>query len=429
MSNLNPDVYLNTYPFPVTEINCVYAISGTYGLLPRLLYYFTLIFAIFGRRNEWLIIGALVSALTYAGTTAFHAMALSSSKSNVFDLDIIASWAVLSTGALAYIGMMHWSSTMRNSEARWVMIVWGWLVGCALIFGRSSLYTTPLHGTEPACYSRSGVLLEYPLQALQNPEFNCSYKCFDVVKPMRHRSEIMAVPHRILHKNGYDTLTLILVGPIQFAAYAALSLDSVAHTPSQQCIRIVMSYLIHPGHREQFTKAVYQASRETWYGGYFALLGYVRRTKWSYKKWLLCWLLIPWLGLALLVDILCLPLMLCNIVLNEMSLWRGALPVNESNLAIGQWGPIVNSVLVLLAAIMIKCIEVWKRRKQIKKLDELDKEGGVVEEIDVEPGIVRKDTQEVGLVKPPLAHVETLRDADDWIRRPKSSTRKDHILW
>ena len=83
-------------------ILCVYPISGAYGLLPRLLYYVTLALAIFGRNQEWLVIGALASALTYSGTSAVHMMSLCSSRKDVFDLDISGAWAVLTTGALAY---------------------------------------------------------------------------------------------------------------------------------------------------------------------------------------------------------------------------------------------------------------------------------------------------------------------------------------
>ncbi|KAI9871057.1 MAG: hypothetical protein M1823_008556, partial [Watsoniomyces obsoletus] len=93
----------NNVPDHPTLMNCVYAISGTYGLLPRLLYYVTLILAIFGRKQEWLIIGALVSALTYAGTSAVHQMALISGRAHIYDLDILGAWAILSTGSLAFI--------------------------------------------------------------------------------------------------------------------------------------------------------------------------------------------------------------------------------------------------------------------------------------------------------------------------------------
>ncbi|EXJ70278.1 uncharacterized protein A1O5_06346 [Cladophialophora psammophila CBS 110553] len=419
MSGYSETVYNNSYGGPVTEINCVYPISGTYGLLPRLLYYVTLIFAIFGRRTEWLIIGALVSALTYAGTTAIHLMALVSSKSGVFDLDIMGAWAVLSTGALAYIGIIHWSSTLRATRARVVMICWGCLVGTSLIFGRSELFDTPINPPEPACYSSKGMLLEYPSQKWMNPDFaNCTYQCFNISKPMRQSSEIMAIPHRILDNSQYRTLTYVLVGPIQFAAYAALSMDAQEHTPSHMCTRLVMSYLIHPGHREQFAKTVYKASMEQWYGGYFALLGYVRRSKWSWRKLALSSFVIPWMLLGLVIDVLCLPLMVCNIVFNELTLLQGGLPTNEANMAIGQWGAIVNSVLVLIAACITKGMEIWDRRKKAKQLDSVVEAVVAVIPEDVESGMA-EEVQEVGVVKPKLAHVQTLQDMEDVMKRPK----------
>ena len=420
MSNNNWTLYQNPSGPPVAHVNCVYAISGTYGLLPRLLYYVTLIFAIFGRRSEWLIIGALVSALTYAGTAAIHVMALVTSKYGVFDLDIMAAWAVLSTGALAYIGIIHWSTSLRNSRARIVMICWGFLVGMSLVFGRAELFDTALAPPEPACYSSKGMLLESRMQLI-DPEFNCTYKCFDMTSPMRHKSEIMAVPHRVLDNARYKTLTYALVGPIQFAAYAAMSLDAQQHTPSGACVKIIMSYMIHPGQRDEFAKTVYKASMEKWYGGYLALLGYVKRSRWTYKKWLICWLLLPWLIMGLIIDILCLPLMVINVVFNEMTLLEGGFPTNESNIAIGQWGPIVNSLLVVIAACINQGLVIWERRKKAKKLQSVVEEI-VVADADIEAGVLKNDAdsgQEVGVVKPKLAHVQTLQDMEDLMRRPK----------
>ena len=399
---------------PVSQISCVFAISGSYGLLPRLLYYVTLVLAIFGRSKEWLIIGALVSALTYAGTAAIHLMALCTSKSGVFDLDVMAAWAILSTGALGYIGMFHWSSTLRYSNAKWIMICWGMLVGVGLIFGRAVLFDSPAPDTEPACYSTSGKLLEYPIELI-SPEFKCTYHCFSISKPMRHKSEIIAVPSQLLN-NKYTGLALVLVGPIQFAAYAALSLDTQQHNPSQLCQRAVMKYLIQPGQKERLTKTIYNASAEGWYGGYFALLSYVGRTEWTLKKTLICSFTLPWLLLTFLVDVFCLPLMVANIVLNEITLLQGDIPVNETNNNVGQWSPIVNSLLVVIAACMGKAIEMRQNSKKVKVL-QLEGSHGTATEVlsDLEQGSV--DEQVTGVVKPKLAHVQTLQDMDHWMKK------------
>ncbi|KAK4947989.1 hypothetical protein LTR10_013042 [Elasticomyces elasticus] len=387
----NETIWDNNYGH-ISQVNCVYPISGAYGLLPRILYYVTLIFAIFGRSKEWLIIGALVSALTYAGTTAIHMMALVRNRTGVFDLDIVAAWAVLSTGALAYIGIIHWSSTLRNSRARVVMVIWGFLI---------------------ACYSSRGKLLEQPIELI-SPEFNCTYKCFSVSRPMRHRYEIQVIPHQYL-ANQYTKLAFVLVGPIQFAAYAAISIDSFEHTPSVMCLRYIMSRLIQPRYPDKLTNVVYKASMETWYGGYFALLGYIRRVKWSWMKFWWASFLIPWLTISFLIDVTCLPLMITNIVLNEVTLLAGNLPTNESSMAIGQWGPVVAAALVVIAACINKGLEMRERRQKLKELEA----HGASEESASVPDGTDNDGQTTGVVMPKLAHVQTLLDMADLMKRPK----------
>lgn len=418
----------------VTTINCVYSISGNYGVLPRFLYYVTLVAAIFGRSREWLIIGALVSALTYAGTAAIHMMTLVRSRTGVFDLDILAVWAVLSTGALGYIGMMHWSSTLRSSRARVVMLLWGALVGVGLIFGRALLFDTPVDAGERACWSNdngtgTGRLLLTQILQLQGSDFDCTYKCFGITKPLRQTSEIVAVPSQVLH-GKYTSLSYILVGPIQFAAYAALSVDSASeHTPSVLCTRLVMKYLLRdvPGKQAgELTKVVYKASMESWYGGYFVFLGYIRRIRWCWVKFRWASMLLPWLVLSFAIDVLCLPLMVANIVLNELALLSGGYPVNEANMAIGQWGPVVSSLLVVFAACVNKGLEWWEERKaRRKESKESGRDEGEVamEEVSVVAGKGAdrdgdEDGQVWGVVKPKMVHVQTLEDMED-LRRPK----------
>ena len=400
-------------------MNCVYAISGTYGFLPRVLYYITLIFSIFGRRREWLVIGALVSALTYAGTSAIHQMAMVHSRDPVFDLDILGAWAVLSTGALAYIAMMHWSSTLRESKARTILVGWGFLTGVALIFGRTELFDQALADPEPACYSSGGQLLVYPIE-LSDRRFNCTYQCFSAKTPMRQRSETMVVPHEIL-KSRYMGFTKILVGPIQFAAYAALSYDTIGHTPSQHCMVIVMK-LLDPKRSEELIKSIYNVSREVPYGGYIMLWHYIVRGRWSRGMALLRFVAVPWFILGLLVDIFALPMMLVNIVLNEITIMTTRLPTNEADYAIGQWGPWVSSALVIVAAVVNKLLELRDRAKRAKaemkdeaaaELESRPQDAFELGPFDAEEG------QTMGVVKPKLAHVPTLQDMEVLIERPK----------
>ncbi|RMZ88151.1 hypothetical protein DV736_g4618, partial [Chaetothyriales sp. CBS 134916] len=404
MSRNNIGSYPNNVPTHPDLMNCVYAISGSYGLLPRIVYYLTLVFAIFGRRQEWLVLGALVSAMVFSATTAIHQMALTSSKSEQFDLDIVGAWAVLSTGALAYIPMMHWSTTLMQSRARLILVAWGVLVGSALIFGRSALFDTALSDPEPACYSSSGMLLEYPLQ-IEGSLFNCTYKCFSLTKPMRQQSEVMAVPQSLL-TGKYFQFTKVLVGPIQFAAYAAISTDSTGRTPSQMCVQVVMKYLLTDQNDDR-VKSIYNAAQEVPYGGYVLFFHYFRKARWSRQKAVVYLFALPMLTLGLLVDLCALPLMVVNIVLNEIVIMSAPLPANEASYAIGQWGPWVSAALVLIAAVMSRVLNARECAKEARlqaREDSSSHELEPVYAVDVEA----VHTQTVGVIKPKLAHVPTL---------------------
>jgi hypothetical protein len=392
---------------------CVYPISGAYGLLPRLLYYTTLILGIFGRVQEWLVIGALASALTYAGTAAVHAMTLCASRQTVFDLDILGAFAVLSTGALAYITLSNWSTTFRNSRARVVMLCWGVLIGVGVIFGRAELYDTKLSPGEPACYSSTGVLLSQPFQ-LQDSSFNCTYECFSARKPMRKQSETIAIRKAVL-TGKFSRLSVVLVGPVMYAAGAAITWDAREHTPSQSLTRLVMSYL-SPKHHPEITKSIYKAASETWYGGYFALFTFVRRERWSVRKFLLSCFALPWFALGLALDLLCIPLLITNVILNEVNLLATHLPTNEPPFAFGQWGPIVSSVLIVIATIINKGLEIRERRKNATDIPRDDSPMVFV----AKEGPGELEGQTCGVVPRGICHQETLKDMEQVL----ASTRK-----
>lgn len=394
---------------------CVYPISGTYGLLPRLLYYATLVLAIFGRSQEWLVIGALASALTYAGTAAIHAMALCTSRTTVFDLDIQGAWAILSTGALAYITLINWSTTLRNSRARVVLVCWGMLIGTALIFGRVELHDTRLSPGEPACYSSRGELLSTPLQLL-DPSFHCTYGCFSARKPMRELLETVALPRAIL-TGKYSRLGLIMVGPVMFAAASATTFDAREHSPSQSLTRLVMAYL-SPKYHAEITKSIYKASSETWYGGYFALFSFVHRAKWSVRKCVLSFLAVPWFALGLAVDLLCIPFLIINVILNELNLLGARLPFNEAPSAIGQWGPIVGAFLIIIASVINKGLEIREMRKNAPDIprEDIPREAITREDVSVNLPINRDprdlEEQTSGVVMGGIGRQETLKDMD-----------------
>ena len=132
------------------EQECVYAISGQYGFLPRLLYYVLLIFCLFLRRHLWLSTAALGAAMTYAATASVHAFALllrfkyelpsftnldwiSLPPDKLGDLDLQAIFPILVAGSIMLTPILSFSTTVRKHQAHYVVIFWGILIFCAMV--------------------------------------------------------------------------------------------------------------------------------------------------------------------------------------------------------------------------------------------------------------------------------------------------------
>ena len=102
---------------------CVYPISGSYGLLPRCLFYVSLACAL-GLRLQWIVVGSLLSVMTFAGTGALHAAVLLAAEP--LDLDAVALRALLATALLCFAPILCWSPNLRsNRGAQRIFQLWG----------------------------------------------------------------------------------------------------------------------------------------------------------------------------------------------------------------------------------------------------------------------------------------------------------------
>ena len=147
---------------------CAYAISGSYGFLPRLLYYVLLIFALILRKHTWLSPAALGVAMTYAATACVHTFALLtwvpisppnggsdltnairrykyhyldysnpdqnlSDASDYGDADLWGILPILITGCIMITPILNWSVTVRERGFRPVVVYWGILMFAAVV--------------------------------------------------------------------------------------------------------------------------------------------------------------------------------------------------------------------------------------------------------------------------------------------------------
>ena len=102
---------------------------------------------LFALRLKWLVVGALVAALTYSGTAAIQACLLVWCGPLHGELDLYALSIFLSTSGLVTVPLINWSTTLRilgsgdgHSDARTIIIYWGFLVTLGLLATLTQLW-------------------------------------------------------------------------------------------------------------------------------------------------------------------------------------------------------------------------------------------------------------------------------------------------
>ena len=165
------------------EQECVYAISGQYGFLPRLLYYVLLIFCLFLRRHLWLSTAALGAAMAYAATASVHAFVLllrfkyelpsftnldwiSLPSDKLGDLDLQAIFPILVAGSIMLTPILNFSTTVRKHDAHYVVIFWGILIFCAMV----PTFVIVIKGVFPS------IALSQVSTCTLDPASNCTYE-------------------------------------------------------------------------------------------------------------------------------------------------------------------------------------------------------------------------------------------------------------
>ncbi|CAG8979777.1 hypothetical protein HYALB_00011585 [Hymenoscyphus albidus] len=113
-------------------VSCIYPVSGQYRLLPRLLCYTSLFFAVVARRQLWLVTGALCSAMILGSTAVIHVFVIlfaSGTDPAVFDSDMVPLSLLLLVGAMFPGPVVDFSKTVRKSGARPIIFMWGlWMM-------------------------------------------------------------------------------------------------------------------------------------------------------------------------------------------------------------------------------------------------------------------------------------------------------------
>ncbi|PGH08707.1 hypothetical protein AJ79_05898 [Helicocarpus griseus UAMH5409] len=189
---------LNVYGGVGPNVICVFPMSGPYNLLQRLLFYTLLAFAIIARRQQWMVIGALASAMSYSGAAAIHGLLLVSPARRAIDLDIYGIFALTSSGAMITAPLLNWSSTLMYAEKRkrWIVMLWGILLVLGAIFTAACIHVNGAGYITPECFPRSQASSSNG-SLFPSPTEDCVYTCPPEKRLFRPKTDVVAWPNHI----------------------------------------------------------------------------------------------------------------------------------------------------------------------------------------------------------------------------------------
>ncbi|KAL2818015.1 hypothetical protein BJX63DRAFT_429346 [Aspergillus granulosus] len=340
------------------DVLCVYPLSGFYAPLQRILFYILLSFAVIGRRQRWLVAGALASAMTYCGAAAIQSFfLLAKAKSSVVDLDIYGVFAVTSTGFMLTAPLLAWSTTLQSAEReiRMIISLWSMLIAVGAILATAGIHIRA-KGAGPACFAPA-VNITSAVSVLYNASADCTYACFAEKHPLfRSASDTLAWENQL---DPARDITAVFLP------------TTVASIPSAIIVWIWIirkgnTYLLRP-------PPVFNRFELGWVGA--RLFGKQRqdrmvsstknpaqRVHCRHPKLVLAYQYYFVLGSfgAFVV----------NLVLNEVRF--RSLPTNEMPYEVGQWGPWVGVGLILLAELLNQTMKrMWPENVQGADEEEL----------------------------------------------------------
>lgn len=293
---------------PNANVVCIFPISGQYDFLQRLLVYNLLTLAVVNHRAEWLRRGSLAAAITYSSSACVHAVviAIVSRNDQVFDLDIIGVYSIISSSIIILGPMLDWCRPLHHSIARPIIRVWGVLVSVGLVCAFIAL-RRPYPQEKPCIFHTAGLLLTPSQLATQDFDYTCPG--FDTSSPLRPHSEPLVIASDRVLGSWFDILKGFLITSIVLMSLTILSI--FAHGHGDQLI--IKDGKIHqgalrPGFGHACTTFSLNVAKSRPIDVLFAVVAPIA--------------------------------FLANIIMVEFYVMKwSALPVDENFFAIGQWSP------------------------------------------------------------------------------------------
>ncbi|KFY05263.1 hypothetical protein V491_09172 [Pseudogymnoascus sp. VKM F-3775] len=167
-------------------VSCVYPMSGQYALLPRILFYVSLIFASTVRRSGWFSNVVLGLAMSYSTTAFVHIIVIYATHGwtpPILDLDALGTFMIGTASVSMYPALAILRQSKYNSVAVQRLVGSWWYIMFFLSSMARLLLSQFMHprknsNSEVACYLPDNTLLTSLAQLNGARDLECIYDCF-----------------------------------------------------------------------------------------------------------------------------------------------------------------------------------------------------------------------------------------------------------
>ncbi|KAK7968014.1 uncharacterized protein PG986_002291 [Apiospora aurea] len=122
---------------PPWQVICAWPVSGQYGPGSRYLYYALVAACILARKSEWLRNACLAAGLLFPAIAAFHGIVLAAmhidAEQGAVDMDVYGAFQLCTIGILAAPVTVRWSKTYFYDPARNLIFLWTGLILAGLL--------------------------------------------------------------------------------------------------------------------------------------------------------------------------------------------------------------------------------------------------------------------------------------------------------
>ncbi|KAI0886005.1 uncharacterized protein GGS22DRAFT_159579 [Annulohypoxylon maeteangense] len=309
------------------QVVCAWPVSGQYGPGSRVLYYVLVAACVIARKAEWLRSACLAAALIFPAVAAIHGIVLAAVHvDGAVDMDVYGAFQFCSIGILAAPLTVRISKTYFNDPGRNIIFLWTGIVLAGLLSLTVEFFRA---SPSPCTHDDDGNPIDVnDLFGFLNENVTCNLTC-----------SITAGPFSPLRQNATNEI-FVIPAPTKLAFNAAVLLAAACCIPAVLSLASMWNKILEINWKSRFGLGDGDQLIEGTNGATVARMSGVN----AMVRLFLSTLEIPIFSAAVLAIL----------IFGELNLWSiQVLWQTEPIASIGQWAPIVGTVLAALGSLYV----------------------------------------------------------------------------